>query len=53
MCIDKILTFLVVKEFYENVDLQAFAIDDVIVMLYFGCIFGKPLISLSISTIKY
>ena len=47
------LTFLVVKEFYENINLLAFAIDDVIVVLCFGHIFGKQFISLSIPTFKY
>ena len=53
MCIGKNLTFIVVEEFYENVYLLAFAINDTIVMLCFGHIFGKPYISLSIPTIKY
>ena len=53
MDIGKNLTSLVVREFYENIYLLAYAINDVIVMLYFGCIFGKPFISLSVPTIKY
>ena len=39
------LTFLVVKELYENINLLAFAINDVIVVLCFGGIFIHFLVS--------